>query len=147
MRRQSLLLLVAALALGGASGCAGRNVRYAYLAAPAAPPPAPSPPPLAPRPPTSAWCESGPATYYADFFTGRRTASGERYDPHRYSAAHRTLPLGTNVIVSRPGRSVRVRVNDRGPYAHGAVIDLSRAAAEALGMVRAGRVQVTICRG
>ncbi|HEU4537052.1 MAG TPA: septal ring lytic transglycosylase RlpA family protein [Polyangiaceae bacterium] len=148
MRRQCFLPLVAALALGGASGCAGRNVHYAYATAPAPPPPAPPPvPPPALRPAPSAWCESGSATYYADFFKGRRTASGERYDPRLYSAAHRTLPLGTTVVVSRLGRSVRVRVNDRGPYARGAVIDLSRAAAEALDMVRAGRVQVTVCRG
>lgn len=94
-----------------------------------------------------AWCESGPATYYADFFTGRRTANGERYDPRRFTAAHKALPFGTSLVVSRMGRSVRVRVNDRGPYAHGAIIDLSRAAAEALGLLRAGRAQVTICRG
>lgn len=145
--RRPYLLLGAVLALGAASGCAGPTVHYAYRDAPAPPPPAPAPPAPPPAPPPSAWCELGPATYYADSLKGRRTASGQRYDPRRFTAAHRTLPFGTSVVVSRPGRSVRVLVNDRGPYAHGAVIDLSRAAAEALGMVRAGRVQVTVCRG
>lgn len=144
--RRTCLLLGALLALG-APGCAGPRVQYAYQGVPP-PPPAwrpPAPPPPFAAPP--AWCDAGPATYYADFFKGRRTASGERYDPRRFTAAHKTLPLGTTVVVSRQGRSVRVRVNDRGPYSPGALIDLSRAAAEALGMVRAGRVHVTVCRG
>jgi rare lipoprotein A len=139
------------LALVGASGCAGPRIHYAYRTPPAAPPPPPAPPPPAPAwpRPEPVWCESGQATYYADRFAGRRTANGERYDPRLYTAAHRTWPLGTLATVSRPelGRSVRVRINDRGPYAPGAFIDLSRAAAEALGMVRAGRVAVTVCRG
>lgn len=143
------MLLGAVVALGSAPGCAGPRVHHAYQAPPAPPPPPPAPPPPPPRPPPLALegCQSGPATYYADFFTGRRTASGERYNPRRFTAAHKTLPFGTSLVVSRQGRSVRVRVNDRGPYAHGAVIDLSRAAAEALGIVRAGRAQVTFCRG
>ncbi len=147
--RRSWPLFGAVLALAGATGCAGPRIHHAYAPAPAPPPfsPPPPAPPLRPPPPPTGWCESGQATYYADFFSGRRTASGQRYDPRGFTAAHRTLPLGTDVVVSRAGRSVRVRVNDRGPYAHGALIDLSRAAAEAIGLIRAGRAQVVVCRG
>jgi rare lipoprotein A len=97
--------------------------------------------------PWTTWEETGLATYYASSLAGRRTASGERYDPSQLTAAHRRLPFGTLVEVRRRDgkRSVVVRINDRGPYA-GAdrVIDLSRRAAEALGIVRAGKVMVEI---
>src|SRR3989441_10230861 len=71
---------------------------------------------------------------------GRPTASGERFDQRELTAAHRSLPLGTRVLVTNlaNGRSVRVRINDRGPFARGRVIDVSRAAARRLGMVGAG---------
>ena len=90
--------------------------------------------------------EIGFASYYADRLQGRRTASGERYDRQDYTAAHRRLAFGTRVKVMRldNGRSVTVRINDRGPFVKGRVIDLSRAAAEALGMLRAGIVKVRI---
>jgi rare lipoprotein A len=90
--------------------------------------------------------EQGKASYYADSLAGRKTASGERYDPRALTAAHRTLPFGTVVVVSRTdGRSVRVRINDRGPFAgDDRIIDLSRSAAETLGMMRAGVVDVTV---
>lgn len=87
----------------------------------------------------------GRASYYADSLTGRRTASGERYDPKLLTAASRTLPFGTLVRVIREdtGASVVVRVNDRGPFGRRRrILDLSRAAAEALGMIRAGVVMV-----
>jgi rare lipoprotein A len=79
-------------------------------------------------------------------FQGRRTASGERYDLHALTAAHRTLPLGSYVRVTAvsSARSVVVRINDRGPYAHGRVIDLSYAAAAALDLPRAGTLLVRI---
>lgn len=88
----------------------------------------------------------GTASYYADSLAGRPTASGEPYDPAELTAAHRTLPFGTVVEVSRDdGRSVVVRINDRGPFGKKKrIIDLSRRAAEALGMVRAGVVPVTV---
>ncbi len=88
----------------------------------------------------------GHASYYADSLAGHSTASGEPYDPRALTAAHRTLPFGSIVEVSRPdGRSVRVRVNDRGPFGpKGRVIDLSRSAAEAIGMIRDGVVLVTL---
>jgi rare lipoprotein A len=90
--------------------------------------------------------EIGLASYYADRFQGRRTASGERYDRHAFTAAHRRLKFGTLVHVTclDNGRSVTVRINDRGPYVKGRIIDLSRAAAETLGMLQAGVVKVRI---
>ncbi|WP_332777091.1 septal ring lytic transglycosylase RlpA family protein [Polaromonas sp.] len=84
--------------------------------------------------------EQGQASWYGPRFHGRRTASGERYNQHAMTAAHKTLPFGTLVRVRslRTGREVDVRINDRGPYAKGRVIDMSRAAAEALGMLGLG---------
>jgi rare lipoprotein A len=86
------------------------------------------------------------ASYYADALHGRRTASGERYDVGELTAAHRTLPFGSRVRVTNRtnGRSVTVRVNDRGPFVANRVIDLSRAAARKLDMVRAGVVGVEL---
>lgn len=90
--------------------------------------------------------QQGLASYYADSLAGRPTASGEPYDPGELTAAHRTLPLGTRIEVVRDdGRSVTVRVNDRGPFgSKKRIVDLSRRAAEALGMMRAGVVSVTV---
>jgi rare lipoprotein A len=75
------------------------------------------------------------ATYYA---SGRRTASGQAFDPDGYTAAHRTLPLGSQVTVTNPenGRSVTVVINDRGPFTRGVTLDLARGAAHAIGMYR-----------
>ena len=104
-------------------------------------PSAPAPPSSAPREPG----ESGQASYYGNSLAGHRTANGERYDPRAFTAAHRKLPFGTMVRVTRAddGRSVIVRVNDRGPFGNQRrIIDLSRAAAETLGMIRAGVVSV-----
>lgn len=95
--------------------------------------------------PSRADVERGRASYYADKLAGRKTANGERYDPRALTAAHRTLAFGTIVEVTRSdGRSVRVRINDRGPFAKARVIDLSRRAAEQLGMIRSGVVDVTV---
>lgn len=92
--------------------------------------------------------ETGLASFYGKRFAGRLTANGERFDPSRLTAAHPTLPFGTRLRVTnvRNGRSVVVRVNDRGPYIHGRIIDLSRAAAEAVGLVHrgVGRVRVEL---
>jgi rare lipoprotein A len=90
--------------------------------------------------------EHGMATYYGQEQQGGPTASGERFDRHKLTAAHRTLPLGTWVRVTntRNGRSVNVRINDRGPYGKGRIIDLSEAAARQLGMLDAGVVPVTV---
>lgn len=102
-------------------------------------------PALAPgRPPA----EEGIAAFYADRFEGRRTASGERYDGRKLTCAHRTHPFGALLEVTdlETGRSVRVRVNDRGPFNEGRVVDLSRAAAEALGILRRGTARVRVVR-
>ena len=82
---------------------------------------------------------SGLASYYANFFDGRKTANGEVFRNRQYSAAHLTLPLGTWIeVTSRAtGRKLRMRVNDRGPYARKFVLDLSQAAARYLGVDRA----------
>lgn len=91
------------------------------------------------------YVEKGRASYYSDKLEGRKTASGEPYRKSELTAAHRTLPFGTFLEVKRTdGRSVVVRVNDRGPYSKGRIVDLSRSAAETLGMVRDGVVDVVI---
>ena len=98
--------------------------------------------------PESAAGEVGIASYYADRFHGRRTASGERYDRNAYTAAHRRLPFGTHVRVINldNGHSVDVRINDRGPFVKGRVIDVSYAAALKLGMLRKGLIKVRVVR-
>lgn len=83
---------------------------------------------------------AGPASWYGPGFHGRKTANGERFNMNELTAAHRSLPFGTKVRVTnqKNGKSVVVRINDRGPYAGGRVIDLSRSAAQALSMVGSG---------
>jgi len=89
--------------------------------------------------------QKGRASYYGKEFIGRRTASGERYDPKLMTAAHKTLPLGTRLRVTRPGGpSVVVRVNDRCGCTHGRIIDVSEAAARELDMLRVGVVKVRL---
>lgn len=89
---------------------------------------------------------TGIASWYGPGFAGRTTANGEIFDPGEMTAAHRTLELGTRVRVTslESGRSVEVRINDRGPYIDGREIDLSRAAADHLGMIEAGLGEVLI---
>jgi rare lipoprotein A len=87
------------------------------------------------------------ATFYGSEQHGGPTASGERFDKRKLTAAHRTLPFGTRVRVTntRNGRSVEVRINDRGPYGNrGRIIDVSEAAARRLDMIDAGVVPVTV---
>ncbi|MCX7593657.1 MAG: septal ring lytic transglycosylase RlpA family protein [Fischerella sp.] len=88
----------------------------------------------------------GVASYYGYDFSGNRTATGERFNPEGMTAAHRSLPFGTRVRVTntRNGRSVVVRINDRGPFVRGRVIDLSAGAARILGMMRSGIAPVKI---
>lgn len=101
--------------------------------------------------PLEAWAQSGLASMYGkgDGYGGKRTASGERMNPHAYTAAHRTLPFGTRVQVTnrRNGRSVTVRINDRGPFTRGRVIDLSYAAARAIGMGGTAPVSLNVLGG
>lgn len=89
---------------------------------------------------------SGEASYYGDELAGRPTASGELFDPAGLTAAHRTLPLGSQVRVTNlgNGRSVTVRINDRGPFTGNRVIDLSHGAASRLGMLGAGTAMVRL---
>ena len=97
----------------------------------------------------AAFTQSGFASWYGHEFSGRRTSSGARFDPMRLTCAHRTLPIGTRLLVTsqETGRSVVVIVNDRGPYADpDRIIDLSRAAATRLGMVQKGLNAVTVQR-
>lgn len=88
--------------------------------------------------------ETGIAGWYGAELAGRRTANGERFDPSGMTAAHRTLPMGSHVEVTSVsnGRNVVLRINDRGPYHGKRIIDLSRAAAQRLGISGVGRVRV-----
>jgi rare lipoprotein A len=90
--------------------------------------------------------EEGVASFYADSLHGRPTANGETYDHQAYTAAHRSLPFDTRVKVTNldNGRSVRVRINDRGPYVEGRIIDLSGAAARELRMEETGTARVRL---
>jgi rare lipoprotein A len=122
--------VVALLALLMIAGCAGRDGRHVERGSG-----------------PSGWNgEQGQASFYADRYHGRRTASGEAHDRNALTAAHRSLPFGTRVRVARldNGREVVVRINDRGPFVRGRVIDLSRRAAEVLDMVGRGVVPVRI---
>lgn len=90
--------------------------------------------------------DTGKASWYGAKHHGKRTASGERFDQHALTAAHRSLPFGTRVKVTNLNnkRSVTVRINDRGPYSRGRIIDVSRRAATELGMLKAGVAPVRI---
>ncbi len=128
----------------------------ANFAAHAALPPSPDPaahvvdlatiePPVE-LPPAVRSIGSGVASYYGRRFHGRRTANGERFDMHAMTAAHRTLPFGSLVQVTNPrnGKTVTVRINDRGPFHGNRVIDVSRAAATELGLIGPGRGSVEL---
>jgi len=105
----------------------------------------------APSSPQETVVGRGSASYYAAKFDGRRTASGERFSSAEMTAAHRTLPFGTMVRVTNvaTGKSVVVRINDRGPFSAGRMIDVSRAAAEELGLVARGHgtVELAVIEG
>jgi len=105
-------------------------------------------PPQVVRPPavSSPIVQTGRASWYGEPHHGQKTANGETYDMRQFTAAHRTFPLGTRLLVTnlRNGRTVEVRVNDRGPIATGRIIDLSYAAAEELGAVSDGLFPVRV---
>jgi len=90
--------------------------------------------------------ETGQASYYADTFQGRTTASGEAYERSALTAAHRTLPFGTEVQVTNlaNGNTVTVRINDRGPFVKGRIIDVSYRAAVDLDFIREGLAEVRV---
>lgn len=95
---------------------------------------------------TAATLQKGTASWYGPGFHGRRTASGERFNPGAMTAAHRSLPFGTKlkVVNEKNGRSVVVRVNDRGPFVGGRVIDVSAKTAKALGFYDDGLSKVKV---
>ncbi len=101
-----------------------------------------------PAPVTDGWVEEGVASWYGEPFHGRRTASGEVYDMHAPTAAHRTLPFGTRVRVENlsNGRSTTLRITDRGPFAKNRILDVSRWGAEELRLIGPGvaRVRITV---
>jgi rare lipoprotein A len=144
MRRAALALTVGLLGLG--TGCATR----------AAKPPPPEPPtgarparpPASPDPAARGYLGEGIASYYGPGLHGRPTASGERFNQNAMTAAHRKLPFGTclRVVNMENGRSVDVRVNDRGPYKEGRIVDVSLAAAKKLGLVDKGLARVRLYR-
>ena len=105
-------------------------------------------PPIAKIPESSqpTMMETGLASWYGPKFHGKLTASGEVFNQEKFTAAHRTLPWGSRVKVTNldNGKSVAVRINDRGPYGKGRIIDVSRAAARALGMVGRGITNVQV---
>lgn len=90
--------------------------------------------------------QRGTASYYGPGFQGRKTASGEIFDMNDMTCAHRTLPFGTVLLVRNlgNGREATVRVNDRGPYVSGRIVDLSRAAADRIGMLGTGTAEVLL---
>jgi peptidoglycan lytic transglycosylase len=116
------------------------------VATPAPPPVAPPtlPPPVGRRP--DGVIQQGQASWYGRFHHGRATANGERFNMYALTAAHRTLPFGTRLLVTNleNDRTVEVRINDRGPYVGARILDLSYAAARALGAVGAGVIPVTL---
>lgn len=109
-----------------------------------APRPLPAPEPEPKEQP--GYHETGKASFYADRLHNRKTASGERYNAREITAAHRTLPFGTKVRVTNVhnGKSVVVRINDRGPFMRGRVIDLSRAAFTQIGNLASGLMTVRL---
>lgn len=162
-----LLPLVASAALLGCAATGPEQAREGVSTGEAAQrlPPSPQPPLAPPKrqgaaspeaavsdamgdAPPQSWQElmRGTASWYGGRFHGRRTASGEIYDMNSLTAAHPSLPFGTVVRVRSlvNGREVDVRINDRGPHLAGRIIDLSRAAAQALGLGAAGLKQVVL---
>ena len=127
IRRLSTLLALAAVALVAA--CA-----------------TPAPPPPPPPPEQPVFHQEGTASWYGTFHQGRVTANGETFDLEAMTAAHRTLPFNVVVRVTNlaNGKTIKVRINDRGPYVGRRIIDLSERAARDLGMQQAGTTQVRI---
>jgi len=152
--RRALIALAALLALPAGPANAESDPAFdASFAAYAALPPAPVAAAgavdiaaIEPIADTARQLGSGSASYYAAKFQGRRTASGEAFDNGALTAAHRSLPFGSRLRVTNPanGKSVVVRVNDRGPFHGGRVIDVSRAAAEQLGLIARGHGTVEL---
>jgi rare lipoprotein A len=116
------------------AGCTGASPRFTFARA------------ATPAPGSFALAEEGVASYYADEFNGRTTSNGEVYDMHQLTAAHRTLPFNSKVLVTNRsnGKSVTVRINDRGPFKDDRVIDLSLEAAKQIDMIGPGTAPVSL---
>lgn len=97
---------------------------------------------------TTNYKASGIASFYAEQHHGKKTANGEKFNMYEMTAAHRTLPFGSKIKVTnlKNGKTVVLRVNDRGPYAKGRVLDVSKGAAIQLGMIKSGTASVSIER-
>jgi rare lipoprotein A len=113
------------------------------------PPPAPSPlpaPAISQQPPEPSFTQTGLASFYGRAHDGKITASGESFNPEDFTAAHRTLALGSRVRVTNleNGQAVTVKITDRGPFVRGRIVDLSQAAARALGMTEKGVTRVRL---
>jgi rare lipoprotein A len=149
-RGKSAHLALAFITAGLATSTAGRAVTPVQpQAAIQLPVPAPAqeePAPIIIQEDPSEHIGDGEASYYGKELAGNRTASGERFNPAALTAAHRTLPLGSRLRVTNKanGKSVVVRINDRGPFAKHRLIDLSYAAAQQIQMVRAGKANVRL---
>jgi rare lipoprotein A len=141
IRPGALASWVVALAL---TGCATTGPALVTAPPPEMPAPQPAPVPAPKVAPRSA--ETGMASWYGKTHHGQPTASGETYDMHALTAAHRSLPLGTRVLVTnvQNDRSVEVRINDRGPFVRGRILDLSYAAALELGSLSHGAFRVKL---
>jgi|GEM_PF-1666893 len=130
MRR---LFVAATVGVGLLAGCASRSAREGGVDSASS---------------AKGYLEEGLASYYGAKYNGRPTASGEKLDPKKLTAAHRTLPFGTclRVVNMENGRSVEVRVNDRGPFVEGRVVDVSQVGAERLDLVKKGLARVRLYR-
>jgi rare lipoprotein A len=141
------VLALASLSLAVSCAIQGESAQ------PSLPPAAPAPPAVALFNPAAPRTRSNPSkavhvSYETDANCRRRTASGELYDPNALTAASRTFPIGSSVVVTDPstGRSVKVRINDRSGHARGRSLDLSKRAAEEIGMTRKGVARVVVKR-
>ena len=134
LRRTAVLFLLPALSF--VAGCGSGSPRFTSR----------DRPDPGSREPSSSSQLEGVASYYASDFNGRKTASGELYDMNELTAAHRTLPFGTKVKVTNldTGKTVVVRINDRGPFKDDRVIDLSLGAAKQLGLIAIGTGRVIL---
>lgn len=146
--RAVLLMALATAVVLISTGCLHRHKRQPTISRRTPPPPTPTrrAPRPQPTPATIVQGEEGIASWYGHPYHGRRTASGEIYDMYGISAAHRTLPFGTRVRVHdlENGRDLEVRINDRGPFVEGRIIDLSYSAAQAIHMPGTALVRLEI---
>ncbi len=153
LRRKGAYVLVAFASTGLVSAAPvqadiPQNVIQVVEAAqdPVAPIVAPEPAAPEAAEPAGEHIADGHASYYGNELAGNRTASGERFNPRALTAAHRTLPLGTKIRVTNQanGKSVIVRINDRGPFVKSRLIDVSYAAAQRISMIRSGHARVKL---